>query len=233
MKNPPRILFAVLLMVAAGCTPATQREAEKAAKELRETGDSLRQIGEEWAETLAASTGEWSQVWQEFQGTLGVHTNATPIPFRSLKDLLPSSFDDWEAAAPTGGHEKALGVGVSRAEVALTRADGAVATIRIHDAGAIQPLTTLAGRFADLMQFERESDAGYERPFTWNGHRGFERYHHEKREGSKRVWIAGVFEVQVEARSINEADLDVLLNTIDLERLLTLKMEANTAPPES
>ncbi len=226
------MLFVVLLPLY-GCSPATQREAEKAVQELRDTGESLRQMGEEWAETLASQTGEWSQVWQQFQTSFGGVTNAAPIPYRELRTVLPESYGDWEVGTPIGGHEKAFGVGVSRAEVTLTHPDGARATLRIQDSGAMRPLTALTERAAGLVQFERESDVSYERGFTWNGHRGVERYHHEKREGSKRVWIEGVFELYVEGSGIDEADLDGLLETIDLAQLLTLKAKANTAPPAS
>lgn len=233
MKSRPNPLLAIALLTLAGCSPATQREAEKAARELRDVGESLRRIGEEWSETMAAHTGEWTQVWQQFQSTVGGMTNAAPIPYRDLKTLLPERLGDWTAGTPSGGHEKAFGLGVSRAEVSLHRDDGATAMIRIHDAGAMQTFTTIAERASRLVQFERESDISYERAFTWKGHRGVERYHRENRDGSKRVWVGGVFELFVEARGVDESDLDELLGAIDLDRLFTLKAEANTGPPAS
>lgn len=229
--RPLGLMFA--LLVAAGCGPDAQKKIETTAQEAQAAGESVRQAGEQLAATLASGTGDVSQAWRDLQAAVGLTSNAAPIAYSDLKSLLPTALNGWTPGPVTGGHEKIFGVGASRAEVSLTREDGARLTIRITDTGAMQALTALAGKAMDVAQVERESDTGFERSFAYRGHRGFETYNANGRTGSKRVLVANVFDLQVTGTGVKAEDLDQALEAIDLERLRELKLKAvgGDAPP--
>ena len=86
-------------------------------------------------------------------------------------------------------------------------------------------LAALAGKAMTASGYERNSETGYERAFTFRDYEGFERYDTSTRSGSKNILVGNTIHIQVSGRKVDDMDLTMALEAIDYTALIDLKVE--------
>ena len=136
------------------------------------------------------------------------------INFRELKEMLPNRVAGMKLDDSSGETAGALGFKISKAEGEYQDGDKEM-QINIADVGA-SPMVLMGMAAWSNVEFERDSDEGYERTTTIDGHKAYEKYDSDRENGQIALIINNRFLVSVEGRNVSEKDLKSALNKIDL-----------------
>lgn len=136
------------------------------------------------------------------------------INFRELKEMLPNRVAGMRLDDSSGETSGALGFKISTA-TGEYRDDDERIEITIADVGA-SPMVLMGMAAWSNIEFERDSDEGYERTTTIEGYKGYEKYDSEREDGQLSLIINNRFLVKVEGRNVSEKDLRSALRKIDL-----------------
>ena len=90
--------------------------------------------------------------------------------------------------------------------------------INIADVGA-SPMVLMGMAAWSNLEFERDSDEGYERTTTIDGHKAYEKYDSDRENGQIALIVNNRFLVSVEGRNVSEKELKSALKRIDLDDL--------------
>ncbi len=139
------------------------------------------------------------------------------INFRELKEMLPSRAAGMRLDDSSGETSGALGFKISTA-TGEYRDDDQKIEITIADVGA-SPMVLMGMAAWSNVEFERDSDEGYERTTTIEGHKAYEKYDSEREDGQISLIINKRFLVNIEGRNVSEKDLKSALKRIDIDDL--------------
>ena len=139
------------------------------------------------------------------------------INFRDLKEMLPSRVAGMRLDDSSGETSGALGFKISTVTGEYKDDDERI-EITIADVGA-SPMVLMGMATWSNIEFERDSDEGYERTTTIEGYKGYEKYDSEREDGQLSLIINNRFLVNVEGRNVSEKDLRAALKKIDLDDL--------------
>jgi hypothetical protein len=200
------VVLLAFLVFASGCGKNPQQEKmEQAVKQMEQSAQKL------------------SDAMKGLQEASESGATVEPVDFRELKKLLPEELPGLTKGEAEGEKTSAFGVNVSQARATYESADGKRVTITLQDMGTISGvvgMTALAWAYADV---DRETETGYERTSSWNGHKVFERYDTEVKGGEMQVLVADRFIVEVEGDNVDMAVIREALGKINLAKLQTLK----------
>jgi len=73
------------------------------------------------------------------------------------------------------------------------------------------------------LDVDRETDDGYERTTTFDGHKAYEKYNDKRKRGEINLIVNSRFIVQVEGRGVEMDELKRAIKKIDLDDLAKLK----------
>ncbi|MDX1940135.1 MAG: hypothetical protein SFU99_06255 [Saprospiraceae bacterium] len=143
------------------------------------------------------------------------------VSYQSLKGLMPNSLLGMKRMNIEGQKSGMQGLSISTANAVYKEGDKEL-EVSIVDAGG--STLTLAGlaMWAN-MEFERESDDGYERTTKIDGHKAFEQYDKKNKSGQLGVLVDNRFVVNIEGDQISEGDLRKALNDINLRKISRLQ----------
>lgn len=139
------------------------------------------------------------------------------INFRDLKEMLPNRVAGMRLDDSSGETSGALGFKISTA-TGEYRDDDERIEITIADVGA-SPMVLMGMAAWSNIEFERDSDDGYERTTTIEGYKGYEKYDSDREDGQVSLIINNRFLVNVEGHNISEKDLRSALRKVDLDDL--------------
>jgi len=141
----------------------------------------------------------------------------------SLKALLPADLAGMQRTDASAERTQAMGVDISRAEGQYTAAEGdGSVTVAITDAGSMSGPMRMGLAGWAMAQYSRETDEGYEKTTTYDGHKAMEEYNKQDRYGAVRVFIAERFIVEVEGNGVTMETLKQALGKVDLKKLAGL-----------
>jgi hypothetical protein len=181
--------------------------------------DQAEQAAEEAQEEAEKSV---EQAMQEMQQALkGDGEAAEVIDFRQLKELLPEKLAGMERTEHTGEKVGMMGINMSTARATYRQGDQSLEASIIDFAGVGMALVGVAA-WAN-MEFDRETDQGYERTGKIDGYKSFERYDSADKSGETSVLVADRFILAVSGTKVEARELEKAIQELNPKKLARLK----------
>ena len=211
------ISVAIVALAAFGCGGAPANTANQGAGGSQPAGQP--------AQTPAQSAQSMAQALQQMaQGAQQMQTGPdgkpiTVVDFEKLVALLPD-VSGWEKGK-VDASTNTVGFTISQANVRYTKGDFH-AKVTITDAALSQALMmpyTMAMGLANS-----RSTTGYERPATFGGQPGHEKWNSENKHATTTIIVNKRFIVEVEGTDIDSPDIiRDIVSAIDIAKLAALK----------
>ncbi len=183
-------------------------------------------LGPKPDETMAAA----AEFLKAMQQGLGGTNALSSVDFRRLRELLPVEAAGLKRTKASGQKSGAMGASISVAEGVYSDGKEASLDVKLTDMAAMGGLAAVAtGGFMGA-EIDSETDEGYERTKDFQGHKGLEKFDTTAGSGSVHLVVAGRFLVEVSGRGITPAQLEGMVNAIDLAKLAALAPSASTKP---
>lgn len=139
-----------------------------------------------------------------------------------LKSLLPEDADGLKRKEASSEKTSAMGFGVSTAKASYRDDNGQDINVNITDvAGTGVALMGMAAW--SMASIDKETDTGYEKTTEYQGHKAFEKYDTQSKNGEISVIVANRYIVQVEGSGVSIDKIKSVLSDIDLSKLADLK----------
>lgn len=149
----------------------------------------------------------------------GAHRH-TPVDFRTLETLLPSSLPDMQRGTPEGSANQVMGIKASSASVDFSGSGAARIDVAIKDATSV---SALAG-FAQMTQTtDSQSGDNYEKNETIDGRSTHATWDAQRRHGQLSLIVAKRYGVDVTGDNVDMAALRDALSRVDLRKLESMK----------
>ncbi len=207
--------FSFLLLFNA-CSSEKPKE-QTAADKINEAMDEMQK---EMTNTAKSAEGTYSDAMNKMNEAMEQLKSdgkvVEPVNFRVLKEGVPETFLGMERTKNEGETSGALGFKVSTAKAAFRDGDKSV-NIEIVDVGGIGMGAMSMAAWA-MAEIDRETEDGYERTTTFEGHKAFEKCRNGRCELS--VWLSQRIIFKAEGSNVSMDDLkkgvkkDVNLNKL-------------------
>ncbi len=197
-------LLAIFLSLAVLTWNCASKDAEEEAKEEPKNGlEALQKLGEE-AERMSKE---------------GPKETVDP---KLLKELLPADADGLKRKEASSEKSAAMGFGVSTAKASYRDDNGQDIDVNITDVAGMG--VALMGMAAwSMASIDKETETGYEKTTEYKGHKAFEKYNTQSKNGEISVIVANRYIVQVEGRDVEMDKIKSVLDDIDLDKLADIK----------
>ncbi|RDB05258.1 transposase [Runella aurantiaca] len=197
-------LIAIFLSLAVLTWNCASKDAEEEAKEEPKNGlEALQKLGEE-AERMSKE---------------GPKETVDP---KLLKELLPADADGLKRKEASSEKSAAMGFGVSTAKASYRDDNGQDIDVNITDVAGMG--VALMGMAAwSMASIDKETETGYEKTTEYKGHKAFEKYNTQSKNGEISVIVANRYIVQVEGRDVDMDKIKSVLDDIDLDKLADIK----------
>jgi len=203
----------------ANSTPQTQTPASPPTRSAPVDGANANSnVNADSAANAGAALGS---LMTAFGGALGGNHRVTPVDFRTLQELLPSSVAGMNRGVPEGENKEALGVKASSANATYTGPAGSQIQVTISDVSGVSGLIDIAGGLAKTT--DSQTATGFERDTTVSGRSVHEKYTTSNRSGELQAIVGKRFEVEVDGHGVDMATLEHALSQVDLARLESMK----------
>jgi hypothetical protein len=154
-------------------------------------------------------------------GALGGSHRVTPVDFKSLTAMLPTSLPGMKRTDAQGEKQGAAGVTTTSAKADYQGNDGADVHIEISDISGVSGLMDAAGSL--VQNTTSESASGFERDQIIGGRSVHEKYDAKAKKGDLNIIVAKRFEVDVTGEAVDMNTLEQSLGQVDLARLESMK----------
>jgi hypothetical protein len=196
-------------VIAALCTAACgkseeQKQAEKAAEEMKKAAEALgKAAGEAGTAAAAAGVGEAAKAMQGMANAIATGGSPDgkpidPVAFQTLQTHLPK-VSGWEMSEPEG-ERMTMPVPFSQAEARYTKGDSRM-DVKIVDTGFAQMLI-MPWSMMLASGYSRESSRGYEKATTIAGNPAIEKWDKNSKNGEIDVLVGKRFMVTIEGSDI-------------------------------
>lgn len=138
-----------------------------------------------------------------------------------LKSFLPASVDGMKRTATSASRESGMGMQISNASADYASDDGSRRiSIKLSDA----PMMSKMGALRGLMSSEssRETEDGFEKTYTRNGHQIEEKWNGRSGRGTYGVMVGSRFTVKAEGNAERFEQIQAVVESVDLARLEAL-----------
>jgi negative regulator of sigma E activity len=225
MPMPKRlgaVVVCVLAVTLAGCgkkgdqkqasqspQPAPAAKTQAAAGEAAPSGSSMPDYAKTAEQNRPASA-------QMNQGKV-----VEAVSGATLKELLPAELPGMKRTSASGERNQMMGVDVSSAEGQYEATDGQDASvyIRITDIGGVAGPTRTGMTSWATMQYNQETDTGYQKTTTFNGYKAVEQYRTQAQSGTLHVWVADRFIVEIGGEQMSMDALKEMGSKLDFKKL--------------
>jgi hypothetical protein len=232
-------------LLAVGCGKSPEEKAaeelkaatEKAAEAMAQAGAAAAQAGAAAAaagataaQQGAAAGTDAAKGMEDFakamQGMATAMSSASaggkaadPVSFRDLQTTFPA-VDGWTMDKPKGERMTAP-VAFSQTETRYRMGDAQI-EVKIVDSAFQQMLVAPWARFL-AAGYEKETDDGYEKSTTLNGHPGFEKWNDRRKSGELNLVVAKRFLVSLEGEKLTSMkQLQDFAGQVDFTKLAGL-----------
>jgi len=194
-------LLVSLSVVLWNC--AGKSEEEKAKEEPKNGLEALQKIADE-AEKMSKE---------------GPKETVDP---KLLKELLPADADGLKRKEASSEKTAAMGFGVSTAKADYSDDNGQQIDVEIVDvAGTGVALMGMAAW--SMASVDKETEHGYEKTTEYDGHKAFEKYNTDSKDGEISVLVANRYIVNVRGNGVGIDKIKSVLGDINLDKLADLK----------
>jgi hypothetical protein len=217
------ILATVLAMSVAACGKSEQqKQAEKAAEDLKKAAEAMGQAAGQ-AGTAAATQGaaDMAKAMSGMAAALGGAKTADgkavePIAFQTLQTALPS-MSGWEMEKPTG-ERMTSPFPFSKTEAEYTNGEQNV-RVSITDSAAAG-LMLIPVRMMVASGYSKETSDGYEKATTAAGQPAVEKWQTDDKRGELTILANDRFVIEMRARNVaNVKTLHDFAAKLDLGKL--------------
>lgn len=214
------VVAAAMLGAACGKSEEEQR-AEAMAAAAEEMAAAMEKAAEDAKNDPGAGMAGFADAMKGMADAMagGEGKAAEPVSFRDLQTVLPE-ISGWTMDEPTG-ERMTSPIAYSQTEVDYSRDDQRI-EVKIVDSGFNQMLIAPWAMFLGA-GYERETDSGYEKSVSIDGHPGFERWDSGSKDGELNVVVAERFLVTVEGQDIDDTSvLHDVFSRLDTSKLAAL-----------
>lgn len=168
---------------------------------------------------------QMSKAMQNLGQAMSQGGGVEPVNFRKLKALLPKDLPGMKRTSAQGEKTAAMGIKVAQATGEYSNGNDGSVTIKIMDMGTMKGFVGMATAGWAMTEIDRESDTGYERTFTYKGHKAMEEYDNQSKQGKISVLVGNRFVVEIDGDNVDMKAVKAALDKIDLNALLKMKDE--------
>jgi hypothetical protein len=194
------IVIAVMFTAACGKSEE-QKQAEKAAEDLKKAAEALGQAAAQTG-TAAATTGmsEAAKAMQSVAAAMGGGDGkpVDPVSFQTLQTHLPK-VSGWEMEEPEG-ERMTMPIAFSQVETNYRKGEARIEA-KIVDTGFAQMLIAPWSMML-ASGYSRESSSGYEKATTVSGNPAIEKWDKSSKNGELNVLVGKRFMVTLEGRDL-------------------------------
>ena len=197
-------------------TPADEltEAMEELKKELKDVEKDLKQAGKDAEGGISEAMTSVTEAMQELQKDGKV---VEPVNFRVLKSGIPKTFLGMERTKNEGETSGAMGFKVSTAKAIFEDGDKKV-EIEIIDVGGLG-MAAMGMAAWSMAEIDKESDEGFERTITYDGHKAFEKCRNDRCEFS--TWINERVIFNIKSRNVGIDDIKKgIKRDVDLDDLM-------------
>jgi hypothetical protein len=229
------VAISLIALLSSACGKSPEEKAaedlkaatEKAAEAMAQAGAAAAQAGAAAGVAAgAAATGEAAKGMEDFakamQGmatAMGGGKAADPVSFRELQTAFPT-VNGWTMDKPKG-ERMTSPVAYSESETRYRNGDAQI-EVKIVDS-AFQQLLVAPWAMFLAAGYEKETDDGYEKSTTLNGHPGFEKWNDRRKSGELNLVVAKRFLVSVEGEQLADMkQLHDFASQVDFGKLASL-----------
>jgi hypothetical protein len=145
---------------------------------------------------------------------------ARAVEYTALQAVLPD-IPGWEKGEADGEQGEMMGVSYARTETSYNKGDVNV-RLEIIDTALIQAMVMPFSMMA-RSGFNEQSDEGYKRGTTINGHPGWEEWEHQTQSGDVNVLVANRFIVHASGHGLPNLDpIRAVVTAVPAARLAAL-----------
>jgi hypothetical protein len=144
-----------------------------------------------------------------------------PVEMETLKSLLPADLAGMKRTNASAQHNQMMGYDMATAEAEYQAEDSNI-RITIIDYGNLSGSMKMGLAGWSMMQYNSETDTGYEKTITYKGCKGMEKYDRQTKSGSVQVFVKDRFMVNVEGNQITMDALKNAVDKIDIKKLESL-----------
>lgn len=139
--------------------------------------------------------------------------------FQVLKALLPAQAGGLDRTNTSGQKTNAMNIVTSYAE-GIYEGGASRITLKVQDVGTMQGLTALGYGWL-VGQSETETDTGYERTGTYNGHPSHERFSSEggSTSGQLEIFVGKRYLVSAEGSGVTMEQIKATVDAVDVSKL--------------
>lgn len=148
--------------------------------------------------------------------------NDEAVSADTLKALLPASVPAMERTNASAERNQMMGVDLAIAEATYESAGGGSMTVTLTDAGSMTGPMRLGLAGWAAVEYDRKTDAGYEKTTTYGEYKAMEEYDSRQESGSIRVFVAERFLVEIEGYGVSMETLKQALEKVDLKKVAHL-----------
>ena len=205
LLTAPLILFVLCFFIAPDVVYAVKDKKKSGQEQLENNIDELSGSVKKMGESLSAQS------------------KIQPVDYKALKKLLPGKLRGMKRVDIQGGRNSMFRIRLTHAEARYEGRKDAQMTIKITDFGTIKGLAGRAVLAWKSAEIDNESDSGYDRTVVHKGHKGYQKYNFDKKEGKFSLIIAGRFLVEVEGENVTMKAIVKAMDSVNLKKLKKLK----------
>lgn len=197
-------LVAVLALSACGKSEQ-QKEAEKAADDLKKAAEAMAEAAEsQGTATAAQGAADMAKAMQGMAAALNGKgadgKPVEPVAFQTLQAQLPK-VPGWEMEEPEGERMN-MPVAFSQAQATYKKGESRI-TAKIVDTGFAQMLVAPWSMML-ATGFSRESSNGYEKATSFSGNPAIEKWDKKAKDGELDVLVGKRFMVTLEGHDLDD-----------------------------
>lgn len=217
MKNklliPLMIGLAFAMLSCSGSKSPEEKAVEEAANNIEEASQDMQEAGSDMEKAA-------KEMAKAMEG-LASGEKLPVVDPKKMKALLPETLMGMKRTEYESESVGAGGFQISNAKAAYEK-DGGKIRINIADTGGAGMAMMGMAAWASIT-IDKENQDGYERTGEIDGHKSFERYDRNGKNGEVSVLVAKRFIVTVNGDNVAEDDLKKAVKSIDLDDLAELK----------
>jgi len=197
---------------------STETEEKTASDEISEAMDEiqkeLKKAGKDAQGSVSDALNKVEDAMEELKNDGKV---VEPVNFRILKSAIPETFLGMERSKYEGETAGAMGFKVSTAKATFKDGDRRV-EIEIIDVGGFG-MAAMSMAAWSMAEIDKESDTGFERTTTYDGHKAFEKCSNDRCEFSTWMNKRIIFNVKSKNVGMDEI-IKGLIRDVDLDGLM-------------
>ncbi|GBD88248.1 hypothetical protein BMS3Abin03_02183 [bacterium BMS3Abin03] len=226
-KNIFFLISLFLFLLFGGCGKKGEEETVEKTKEQVNKEESTDEENE--SDENKSDYDEFEKGMKEFEKVMKGNSKVEVVNFRKLKELLPEELDGMKRTSSSGEKTNSFGIKVSQAEGEYNSEDNRQSiNIKIIDLGSMKGLAGMTAFAWSWAEIDKETDNGYEKTFEYKGHKAYEKYNSEYKNGEVQVMVAKRFMVEIKGNDVPMEAIHSALDKIDLDALSNMKDEGKS-----